>query len=347
MQIYEIDPLQDPRWAAFVETRQDSSVFHTVRWLKALRRSYGYAPLAVTTSGPGKPLENGLVACRIHSWLTGARIVSLPFSDHCQPLDNGRGSLFEMLSFIRAQSRGLRYVEVRPLSVDSELARDACLAESESFCFHALDLRPRLDEIHARFHKNSIQQTIQRAQRQGLTIETGRSESLLDRFYGLFLFTRRRHQLPPQPVSWFKNLVQSFGDLATIRIAYKGDKPIASIFTLAHGNTVVYKYGCSDSQFNSLGGTPYLLWDAIKEAKHNGAEKFDFGRSDWDQSGLIQFKDRWGASRFPLTYYRYPVIEKVSDGKLGQKGGSVRKVFTILPDFCLQAVGRALYRHVG
>jgi hypothetical protein len=27
-----------------------------------------------------------LVFCRVRSWLTGRRSISLPFSDHCEPL---------------------------------------------------------------------------------------------------------------------------------------------------------------------------------------------------------------------------------------------------------------------
>src|SRR5277367_2778090 len=86
MRFYQIDPTKDPRWAEFVERHPRASVFHSVNWLKALRRTYGYEPAAFTTSSPTGDLENGLVFCRVNSWLTGRRLVSLPFSDHCEPL---------------------------------------------------------------------------------------------------------------------------------------------------------------------------------------------------------------------------------------------------------------------
>src|SRR5260370_39896401 len=35
-------------------------------------------------------LESGIVLCRVESWLTGCRLVSLPFSDHCQPIGEKR-----------------------------------------------------------------------------------------------------------------------------------------------------------------------------------------------------------------------------------------------------------------
>src|SRR5215467_14482639 len=83
---YQLDPIKDLRWAALVEKHPHASVFHSVAWLQALRNTYGYEPVVFTTSPPHAELTNAMVFCRIESWLTGRRLVSLPFSDHCEPL---------------------------------------------------------------------------------------------------------------------------------------------------------------------------------------------------------------------------------------------------------------------
>lgn len=44
--VYEIDPLTDPRWKTFVATHPDASVYHGISWLGALRDAYGYMPAA-------------------------------------------------------------------------------------------------------------------------------------------------------------------------------------------------------------------------------------------------------------------------------------------------------------
>jgi hypothetical protein len=54
--INEIDPVRDPRWAQLVMRHHDASLFHTVEWLEALRRTYGYEQLVLTTSSPSAPL---------------------------------------------------------------------------------------------------------------------------------------------------------------------------------------------------------------------------------------------------------------------------------------------------
>src|SRR5580704_12775701 len=81
-----IDPIQDRRWTNLVEMHPDGCLFHSAEWLKALSRTYGYKPLAFTTSAAEPTLTDGLVFCQVESWLTGKRLVSLPFSDHCAPL---------------------------------------------------------------------------------------------------------------------------------------------------------------------------------------------------------------------------------------------------------------------
>src|ERR1700749_333321 len=77
-----LDPLTDSRWDDLVARNKYASVFHQRGWLEALRRTYKYQPLVLTNSPTGPPLEGGLVVCRVSSWLTGTRLVSLPFADH-------------------------------------------------------------------------------------------------------------------------------------------------------------------------------------------------------------------------------------------------------------------------
>jgi hypothetical protein len=349
MAVYEIDPLEGSRWAELVETHPSASAFHSRSWLEALRRTYEFIPIVLTTTEPGQPLKNGLVLCRIKSWLTGSRMVSLPFSDHCQPLVDSSAVLVELLNFLKTnpETNHWKYVELRPLtSLDAGVKSAACLAESESFCIHTIDLRPDLEDLFRSFHKNSIRQMIKRAERQGLTIEEGRSDVLLRSFYRLLLLTRRRHQLPPQPLAWFRNLINCFGERLMIRVALKGKQPIASILTLSHKKRVVYKYGCSDSGFHNLGGMPFLFWQAVKGGKAEGAKEFDLGRSELDNSGLIAFKDHWGGSRSQLIYYRYPQ-ENLAENSHGWRMAIAHKAFSVLPDFCLETAGSLLYRHVG
>lgn len=341
--VYTTNPLEDPRWDALLQRHTRASVFHTTAWLEALRRTYGYEPIVLTTSGPKGELTNGLVLCQVRSWLTGYRLVSLPFSDHCEPLldDIGR----EFLDRLRMESRlgDFKFVELRPLST---IHPDRGLQPCDSYCLHELDVRPSLDQIFRGLQKDSIQRKIRRAERERLSYESGRSNQLVDEFFRLLLITRRRHQLPPQPLLWFKHLVECMGTRVNIRVARRQNTPIAAILSLRYGSSVIYKYGCSDEHFHNLGAMPFLFWKLIEESKASGAESIDLGRSDLDNEGLLTFKDRLGAKRRSLTYYRYPSVQKPPVMKT-RGSQTIRRCFSILPDALLSTAGRLLYRHIG
>src|SRR5437667_12869495 len=98
--IHSLDPLRDPRWPEFVERHPRASIFHTPGWLEALQRTYGYEPVVFTTSRPGEQLQDGVVFCRVKSWLVRLRLVSLPFSDHTEPLVSNQENLLKLLAFL-------------------------------------------------------------------------------------------------------------------------------------------------------------------------------------------------------------------------------------------------------
>ena len=183
--VWAIDPLRYDRWPELIARHPNASVFHTRGWLEALRTSYGYEPIAFTTSAPTEKLTNALLFCAVRSWLTGSRLVSLPFSDHCEPLVEHTSqfrTLCVYVELLRKRERW-KYVEIR--SANSFLDLDGDFSCSTTYHLHRLDLRPSLDALHKGFHKDCIQRKISRAERESLTYEAGRSPSLLQRLYGL------------------------------------------------------------------------------------------------------------------------------------------------------------------
>lgn len=342
---YFIDPLQDPRWPALVAAHPRASLFHSLGWLSALRDVYGYDPVAITTCSPGSTLTNGLVFCRVKSWLTGRRLVSLPFSDHCEPLVDGPEELDAVLMPLRQQvEQGKwKYLEIRPL-LHAPSVR-AGLSRLVSYSYHSLDLAPSLEQLFQKFHKDCVQRKIRRAEREKLQYEEGTSEALLQEFFRLLVMTRRRQYLPPQPLAWFRGLIAAFGTDLKIRVASKDGVAVASILTLSHKKSMVYKYGCSDVALNRFGGTALLFWKAIQEAKELGFQELEMGRSDTENIGLTAFKERWGATRSSVSYWTYPRND--SPGLSVWKQNVARRVVSAVPDVALETAGSLLYKHIG
>jgi GNAT acetyltransferase-like protein len=350
MRFYQLDPIQDERWANFTQWHPRASVFHSVAWLKALQNTYGYEPIAFTTSPPAGELKNGVVFCRVNSWITGHRLVSLPFSDHCEPLFDSLEDINFLLRYLQAaaERENWKYLEVRPLEVNfGEADNGIGLAPAVKYFFHEVDIRSALNEVFRSLDKDSVQRRVQRAQQIGLIEKCGNFGDLLKEFYCLLVMTRRRHHIPPPPFAWFRNLVHCQREALVVRVAYQDETPIAAILTLRFRDVVYYKYGCSDARFKHLGAMPWLLWNAIGAAKSDGASKFDMGRTEDSNAGLLAFKNHWVPHPRRLVYWRYPDSSSLFDSAYSWKMRIAKRIFSYMPGRVLTITGKLLYRHIG
>jgi len=236
-----------------------------------------------------------------------------------------------------------KYVEIRPISCQP--GGQTGLVANSAYSFHRLDLRKSANALFHSFHKDCIQRKVRRAERESLQYEEGASETLLQKFYELLIITRRRQCLPAQPLSWFRGLIAAFGEDLKIRVASKDDLPVASILTLTHKKSMVYKYGCSDASFHRLGGVVFLFWTAIQDAQAMGCEEFEMGRSVNSNLGLISFKDHWGTVSTQINYWTYPQ-RRVSILE-GQQINALRRLVPFTPIVALKIAGKLLYRHAG
>ena len=348
MRIHTIDPLQDDQWVQFVNAHASASIFHTREWLASLSLTYGYRPLGLVEISSTGRITSALPLCVVKSWITGTRLVSVPFADHCEPLGWAAGdmpSLRAALEDTREKTKA-DYVELRPIGMDLLGGeQNYTIARSASYKYHSLDLAGNIDRLFDGLHVSCIQRKIRRAEAVSLRYETGQSEELMRRFYTLMVKTRRRHRLFPQPIAWFRNLAAQFGDKLIIHLASKEGRALAGIITIQHQGKLVYKYGASDENFHAMGGMPFLLWRAILHGKSVGASQLDLGRTDHDSVGVSTFKERFGANSYNLTYYR--LANPTPRNRLSFRARPFMVVVTQLPDSICSIVGRMLYKHAA
>ena len=348
-EVYQIDPLIDPRWQGLLQRHPTASVFHSVGWLRALQLTYGYEPVVFTTSRPAVALANGLLCAQIRSWLTGRRIVSLPFSDHCAPLCESDDQLEGLLLDLQRKTLGekWKYIELRPfVEFSSDNMEKLGFESTCKYVLHRVDLGPSEGELFHRLHRNCVQRRILHAERLGIHEVWGNTKKLLRDFFGLMVRTRARHGLPPQPFTWFRNLLECLKEATDLRVAYLKDIPIAATLVFHFRDTSYFKYGCSDERFHSYGAFPFLLWRAILKAKSVGSRALDLGRTDKDDQGLILFKNHWTNRSDHLDYWVWaPGIRH--NFANASKSPFVKSVFGLLPRPLIALAGSAIYRHVG
>jgi hypothetical protein len=135
--------------------------------------------------------------------------------------------------------------------------------------------------------------------------------------------------------------------MGRILLAIYDSRCVASAVFLNFNGQAIYKYGASDKKYQSLRANNLIMWEAIKTYSGAGARTFHFGRTEPENSGLLQFKRGWGAVEGPLEYIKYDFENKRWISDPSSLRGVHTNLFSKLPLFMLNWIGRALYRHMG
>ena len=342
-----IEPLKDCRWEGFLQRHPRSSIFHTKSWLQVLHRTYGYEPVAFTTTPAGEDLENAVVFCVVKSSLVRPRLVSLPFSDHTDLLLDNQSDLSNLLTLLeQGQAEGKwKSVEFRPLDHGNRFADWANFQDGTNYVIHRLDLRPCLHNYSRDFTRIPSNANTSRCTRRS---QVRRRQV---RFTAAPVLPVDNDHPPPSsspasPICLVPQCRGLPGEQVKIRVASVGDRAVAAILTLFFKRTLIYKYGCSDAQFHNLGAMPFLMWRAIEDAKRHDLSELDLGRSDIDNAGLITFKNRFGATQSRVTYKKFPESH-AARGRHDWQLKVAKRVFAAMPERMLVMAGKLLYPHIG
>jgi CelD/BcsL family acetyltransferase involved in cellulose biosynthesis len=279
-------PVDDPRWRGFTRACDGTTPFHTPAWASFLSECYGFRASAATV------VERDTVVAGIPVVEAGRRWIALPFTDTCTPLGDA-----ERLAGALDSARGRRVVEARA-SLPGAVQHAAALG-------HVLTLAGDEQQVFAGFHKSQVLRNIRRAEREGVEVREATTEAeLADVYYALHVRTRRRLGAPVQRRRFFsllwRRVLEPGGGY--VLLAWHEDRPVAGAVFLTAGRTAVYKFGASDERRWSVRPNHLLFRDAIKRSCAEGRTVFDFGRTDFADTGLAEFKRGWGAVEHELVY---------------------------------------------
>jgi lipid II:glycine glycyltransferase (peptidoglycan interpeptide bridge formation enzyme) len=281
----------------------------------------------------------------VNSFLTGRRGVSLPFTDYCEPIIDGGIKLEDLLDLIIEygkkcswKSLELRSVNGLPLST----------SPSSTYLGHTLRLTKDHDDLLSKF-RDSTRRNIKKAVKEGMNTEISNSLESIKEFYRLNCMTRKQHGLPPQPFIFFEGIYDHIisKNLGLIVLAFYEQKAIAGAVYFHFGEKAVYKYGASDMEYQSLRANNLVMWEAIKRYSQNGFKNLCFGRSERENSGLIQFKSSWGTTEQQINYYKYDLKKGSFVSSPLRVTGFHNKIFKNMPLPILKKVGSILYKHAG
>ena len=156
----------------------------------------------------------------VKSILTGKRLVSIPFATNCDPLISSNEDMRELLdaAINLSTTLGCSKIEIRTLA-SWPLINDSRICSVVHNKSHQLSFETTPEELIKTFSRKA-RWTIKKSMKSGLDLQLGGSESDLLEFYNLYVKTRKRLGLPPQPYLFFYLLWKKFSSSNHISHAF-------------------------------------------------------------------------------------------------------------------------------
>ena len=342
-QVLRANPLDISNWNELVLEHPGYSFFHTKEWAKVLSVTYDYKPIYFCILKDNR-LVSAIPTMLVKSIFTGKRLVSLPYTDRCEPLINSSEDTDELKNDI------LKYCKENKIN-RIEFRASARLFQYEppahTDLYYLLDLHRSEDEIFRSFSENT-RRNIKKAIKNSVQVFKQNNEEGLRLFYSMLCKTRKRHGIPPQPFSFYKNfyrqiILKNAGD---IRLAQSENKIIAGAIFMHIGKRAIFKYGASDTVFKNSGANHFIMWEAIKEYNRLGYEELDLGRTEKGNEGLKRYKLGFDTKEGLIhrdildVKSKKPILTKI-------KASDFNKAFSKLPVTVLRLIGKLTYKHFG
>jgi CelD/BcsL family acetyltransferase involved in cellulose biosynthesis len=321
--IISIDPQHDALWQKLVNKHR-SDVFHSPAWINVLNATYDFDIKAlVVLDDDGEP-RSGLAYGRIEDMMD-PRIASLPFSDFCDPLVNDPDDWDALFTRLLAEDCRLN---LRCLHNDLPLSEERLTFVNRAK-WHCIDLRREVDDLWMGMD-GAARRAIKKAQRQGITVRVAQDKDDLRAFFLLHLKLRKyKYNLLAQSYSFFENIWDNFipQGHGALMVAVYEDQVIGGVFFLEWQNKFYYKFNASDQDQVTLRPNDLVVWEGMQYGREKGYDYLDFGLSDWDQEGLLQYKRKFATEEKTISFLRY-----TPDGAPGDKEKQIRKLLPQLTD---------------
>ena len=344
MNITCVVPWKDPYWQKLVGN-YPSTVFHSPEWMQVLKETYNFDIRAYVLLDAGGEPRAGIPYCYVED-MGGKRIVSLPFSDFCDPLVNNGDDWTPLINKLLAEQHQVRLRCVHN-GVPLKDKRFDLINQAQ---WHCVDMQPDLDTIWNNL-QGSARRAINKARKSGIIVEIAQSEEELRAFFILHLKLRKnKFQLLAQPYRFFENIWRYFiaDKKGALMVARCQDQIIGGVMFLEWQNKLYYKFNASNPDFVSLRPNDLIIWKGIKYGKSQGHTHLDFGLSEREHEGLLRYKRKYATDEKTIFFLQYqpegaPTTAETQFRNLMPK---LTKLFVdeSVPDNVTENAGDMLYR---
>jgi hypothetical protein len=292
--------IKDYEWERFLDNCHTASIYHTPQWKDFLVKTFNYEPHYLFAKDNNDNITGLLALFYTKSKLTGNRLCCVPFTPFCGYIgyEHSKDLLINMGIdlFLKTDAN---YFEIRDL------------LNSNRFCHHnlfsiqILELSSDINQTWKKLSKGTRGST-KKSIKSGVCVYSTKNIEDLKQFYELNCTTKKRIGVPCHPWKFYNNMFKSLNERVSLYVAKYDNEIVAGGIFLYFGDTVIYGYAASNPHYLTIRPNNALTWKSIEDACVNGYHYFNFGRTSYDNKGLIEYKRRWGTVEKKLYYSYYP-----------------------------------------
>ena len=328
--------------------RARGTFYHHPRWVRLLTECYGFR-LTCLSAERGGELVGFIALAEVPRLLGPRRLVSLPFSYAAGPVAGEMAALpaLGLAALEVARERNIGRLEIKQRAPAPPAAPG--FVRVEHYASYVLPTDGGEDQVWQRLDASSTRRSIRKAEKEGVQVRRGSDEADWLEMARLEEETAHRHGVPAPPRKFFLEACRTLqreglADLYLARL--KDDRLAAGIVIWKGPREWIYAFGASRPETLAARPNHLLLWTAVRDAM-TASVSFDFGRAAPEQTGLVEFKRRWGGQPVPLAYDYWPAPGglNVADRSRGLLAVAAR-IWSHLPTPVSRA-GSFLYRYLG
>ncbi len=290
-------------WDKYVLAHPQASAYHAYAWKGLIEQSFGHRSVYLLARDSEKNCVGVLPLTAFDSRLFGCFAVSVPFFNYGGPLTDSPAITKALCEHARAlmQRENWQHIELRCTEELQDLpseSRKASMILSLPKSFQLLE-----DAFGAK-----VRSQYKISEKINPHCFFGKTE-LLDDFYRVFSRNMRDLGTPVYGKTFFKNILDTFPDQATLVVVKANNKALGAAFLFGYKDMLEIPWASTVKQANKYNINMWMYKNILNFAIEKDYGWFDFGRSTID-AGTFKFKKQWGAK--PLVHYWHYILNEGS-----------------------------------
>jgi hypothetical protein len=344
--VREIGSRDTMAWTNFLSSHPDANLYHTPIWQGTLTEVFGHQPLYLMAEREGR-ISGILPLYLVQAPLLGSKLISLPYdigSGGAVAADPASERLLVERAIAIARERKVNYLELR-YGQPRDYLESMGFQKSEPVLISEMALGEE-EAIWLQVEKDH-RKAVQKAAKRGIEVREAVTLADFREFERVQLHVFRDFGTPPYGSNYFPTLWRNLQAPGHVKIllSYVDGACVGGLVLFGWGSNMVSKFAACLPHAVPLRAYAALYWRAIQLGISLGYKRMSWGTSSRDQTGLIEFKERWGAVTRPAVLYSLPVNGSIPDiSKYYDSTGLERRVWRKLPLPLTQLGGGVLSR---